>query len=143
MKPNNAFSFIGISGVTLQPFFDRIPSPRAVNFDTGDYLHSAVNLTVGPLDTMSAPDGTDTFYAKSLMALSCSGGAYHPPTMPILTFPWTSPRVKTTSAPNSGGRFAERTMIGRRRGLGGCGGSEMLIVRERWWRLGVRRRFAP
>jgi len=52
---------------TLQPFFDQVPPPRAVSFDTGDYLHSAVNLAGGSLDTMNAPDGTDTFYAKSLM----------------------------------------------------------------------------
>jgi len=52
---------------TLQPFFDQMPPPQAVSFDTGDYLHSAVNLAGGSLDTMNAPDGTDTFYAKSLM----------------------------------------------------------------------------
>ncbi|KAF8955654.1 glucooligosaccharide oxidase [Flammula alnicola] len=52
---------------TLKPFFDRMPPPRAESFDTGDYLHSAVNLAGGSLDTTSQPDNTDTFYAKSLM----------------------------------------------------------------------------
>ncbi|KAF9538186.1 hypothetical protein CPC08DRAFT_526038 [Agrocybe pediades] len=41
-------------------------------FDTGDYLHSAVNLAGGSWDTSSAPDGTDTFYAKSLMTPEAS-----------------------------------------------------------------------
>ncbi|KAF4621337.1 hypothetical protein D9613_000019 [Agrocybe pediades] len=57
---------------TLKPFFDRVPPPRAASFDTGDYLHSAVNLAGGSLDTSSAPDGTDTFYAKSLMTPEAS-----------------------------------------------------------------------
>lgn len=52
---------------TLKPFFDLMPLLRAVSFDTGDYLHSAINLAGGSLNTMNAPDGTDTFYAKSLM----------------------------------------------------------------------------
>lgn len=52
---------------TLKPFMDVMPPPRTASFDTGDYLHSAVNLAGGSLDTTSAPDGTDTFYAKSLM----------------------------------------------------------------------------
>ncbi|KAH9484713.1 Carbohydrate oxidase [Psilocybe cubensis] len=52
---------------TLKPFMDVMPPPRTISFDTGDYLHSAINLAGGSLDTTSAPDGTDTFYAKSLM----------------------------------------------------------------------------
>ncbi|KDR66395.1 hypothetical protein GALMADRAFT_1159839 [Galerina marginata CBS 339.88] len=52
---------------TLKPLFDRMDPPRTASFDTGDYLHSAINLAGGSLDTKSAPDGTDTFYAKSLM----------------------------------------------------------------------------
>ncbi|PPQ97240.1 hypothetical protein CVT26_000766 [Gymnopilus dilepis] len=56
---------------TLKPFFDKVPPPRAANFDTGDYLHSAINLAGGSLDT-SAPDSTDTFYAKSLMTPEAS-----------------------------------------------------------------------
>ncbi|CAA7263466.1 unnamed protein product [Cyclocybe aegerita] len=51
---------------TLKPFLDHMPPPRTITFDTGDYLHSATNLAGGSLDT-SAPPGTDTFYAKSLM----------------------------------------------------------------------------
>ena len=47
---------------TLQPFFDQIPHPRAVGFNIDDYLHSAVNLGGRSWDTMSLPDGTDTFY---------------------------------------------------------------------------------
>jgi len=52
---------------TLAPFFAKVPPPRERNFDTGDYLHSAENLAGGSLDTPTKPDGTDTFYAKSLM----------------------------------------------------------------------------
>ncbi|KAF8149355.1 glucooligosaccharide oxidase [Crassisporium funariophilum] len=52
---------------TLAPFMRVMPPPREMSFDIGDYLHSAVNLAGGSLNTMSAPDGTDTFYAKSLM----------------------------------------------------------------------------
>ncbi|PPQ74535.1 hypothetical protein CVT24_000103 [Panaeolus cyanescens] len=52
---------------TLAPFMAVMPPPRTSSFDIGDYLHSAINLAGGSLDTMSAPDGTDTFYAKSLM----------------------------------------------------------------------------
>lgn len=52
---------------TLAPFFSKVPEPRAASFDTGSYLHSATNLAGGSLDTTSAPDGTDTFYARSLM----------------------------------------------------------------------------
>lgn len=52
---------------TLAPFMEVMPPPRTSSFDIGDYLHSAINLAGGSLDTTSAPDGTDTFYAKSLM----------------------------------------------------------------------------
>ncbi|KAF9482070.1 glucooligosaccharide oxidase [Pholiota conissans] len=52
---------------TLGPFFATVPAPRAMSFDTGDYLHSAINLAGGSLDTKDQPDNTDTFYAKSLM----------------------------------------------------------------------------
>ncbi|KAH6885575.1 hypothetical protein BKA70DRAFT_1337340 [Coprinopsis sp. MPI-PUGE-AT-0042] len=51
----------------LQPLLDGIGfAPRSSNRDSGDYLHSAQNLAGGSLDT-SAPGGTDTFYAKSLV----------------------------------------------------------------------------
>jgi len=58
---------------TLKPLLDKLPAQtREPSFDTGDYLHSAVNLAGGSLDTSSAPDGTDTFYAKSLMTPEAS-----------------------------------------------------------------------
>jgi len=58
---------------TLKPFFDKVPPPRAASFDTSDYLHSncMINLAGGSLNT-SAPDTTDTFYAKSLMTPEAS-----------------------------------------------------------------------
>lgn len=52
---------------TLAGFLRNMPPPRAQSFDTGDYLHSALNLAGGSLDTTAQPDNTDTFYAKSLM----------------------------------------------------------------------------
>lgn len=52
---------------TLQPLLDGIGfAPRSSSRDPGDYLYSAENLAGGSLDT-SAPGGTDTFYAKSLV----------------------------------------------------------------------------
>lgn len=52
---------------TLKPLIDAMPyPPRAMNFDVGDYLHSAENLAGGSLNT-TAPGGRDTFYAKSLI----------------------------------------------------------------------------
>ncbi|KAF8196452.1 glucooligosaccharide oxidase [Pholiota molesta] len=52
---------------TLGPFLSAMPAPHSESFDTGDYLHSAINLAGGSLDTKDQPDNTDTFYAKSLM----------------------------------------------------------------------------
>ncbi|KAF9524630.1 glucooligosaccharide oxidase [Crepidotus variabilis] len=54
---------------TLAPFFAQVPAPISTSFDSGDYLHSAINLAGGSLQTIS-PEGTDTFYAKSLMTPS-------------------------------------------------------------------------
>ncbi|KAF5342404.1 hypothetical protein D9611_001388 [Ephemerocybe angulata] len=51
---------------TLKPFLDRMPEPSSSSFDIGDYLNSAKNLAGGSLDT-TAPNGHDTFYAKSLI----------------------------------------------------------------------------
>ncbi|TFK19275.1 FAD-binding domain-containing protein [Coprinopsis marcescibilis] len=57
---------------TLKGLIDAMPyPPRAMNFDTGDYLHSAENLAGGSLDT-TTPGGRDTFYAKSLITPSRS-----------------------------------------------------------------------
>ncbi|EAU90814.2 hypothetical protein CC1G_09291 [Coprinopsis cinerea okayama7 len=52
---------------TLKPLVDGIGvEPTRVNFDSGDYVHSAENLAGGSLDT-TQPGGRDTFYAKSLV----------------------------------------------------------------------------
>lgn len=52
---------------TLAPFLAVMPPPRTERFHTGNYLHSALNLAGGSLDTTLKPDTPDTFYAKSLM----------------------------------------------------------------------------
>lgn len=61
---------------TLAPFFTQVPEPISTSFDTGDYLHSANNLAGGSLQTNS-PEGTDTFYAKSLMIPSSQPMSNH------------------------------------------------------------------
>ncbi|KAF7300268.1 Glucooligosaccharide oxidase [Mycena kentingensis (nom. inval.)] len=50
---------------TVQPFLDAMPPVNGVDFFHGNWIESAQNLG-GDLD-VSAPDGTDTFYAKSLI----------------------------------------------------------------------------
>ncbi|KAG6829575.1 hypothetical protein H0H92_004124 [Tricholoma furcatifolium] len=52
---------------TVQPLLDQILPVSRTSFFTGTYLETAENLAGGSLDTTSAPDGHDTFYAKSLM----------------------------------------------------------------------------
>ncbi|KAG6864311.1 hypothetical protein C0991_010557, partial [Blastosporella zonata] len=52
---------------TMQPLFAQVPPVSRTSFFTGTYLQTAENLAGGSLDTKSAPDGHDTFYAKSLM----------------------------------------------------------------------------
>ncbi|KAG6916113.1 hypothetical protein DXG01_008388 [Tephrocybe rancida] len=52
---------------TVQPLLSQIPATSRTSFFTGTYLQTAENLAGGSLDTKSAPDGHDTFYAKSLM----------------------------------------------------------------------------
>ncbi|KAF8149358.1 glucooligosaccharide oxidase [Crassisporium funariophilum] len=51
---------------TLAQFLGAMPAPRTVSFDSGNYVNSALHSAGGSLNT-STPDGTDTFYAKSLM----------------------------------------------------------------------------
>ncbi|KAF8069864.1 glucooligosaccharide oxidase [Lyophyllum atratum] len=52
---------------TVNPLLRRVPAPSRTSFFTGTYLETAENLAGGSLDTKSAPDGHDTFYAKSLL----------------------------------------------------------------------------
>lgn len=52
---------------TLAPILGLMPPPRTQSFDTGTYLNSAQHLAGSSLNTTAQPDGTDTFYVKSLM----------------------------------------------------------------------------
>ncbi|GLB42542.1 putative oxygen-dependent FAD-linked oxidoreductase family protein [Lyophyllum shimeji] len=73
-----------VSGLnaTLHPFLREMPEPQRTTLDTGTYLHSAAVL-VGSLDTKSAPDGHDTFYAKSVVT---PAGASPIPAGAVLAF---------------------------------------------------------
>ncbi|KAG6817828.1 hypothetical protein H0H93_006962, partial [Arthromyces matolae] len=51
---------------TVQPLLNKVPPVSRTSFFTGTYLETAENLAGGSLD-VTAPDGHDTFYAKSLM----------------------------------------------------------------------------
>ncbi|KAJ7222553.1 glucooligosaccharide oxidase [Mycena pura] len=57
---------------TVQPFLDAMPPLHAVSFFQGNWIESVENLGGGTLNTSLAPDGTDTFYAKSLMTPEAS-----------------------------------------------------------------------
>lgn len=52
---------------TLAPFLTRLPRPNNVKLTVGKYIETVDYLGNGVLDTDLAPDGNDTFYAKSLM----------------------------------------------------------------------------
>ncbi|KAF5376217.1 hypothetical protein D9615_008501 [Tricholomella constricta] len=52
---------------TVNPLLRQLPTTSRTSFFTGTYLETAENLAGGSLDTKSAPDGHDTFYAKSLL----------------------------------------------------------------------------
>ncbi|KAG6863700.1 hypothetical protein C0993_010590 [Termitomyces sp. T159_Od127] len=54
-------------GSTLAPLLSQLPDVSKFFIQTGTYLKSAIILANGSIDTRSAPDGHDTFYAKSLM----------------------------------------------------------------------------
>ncbi|KAJ7058203.1 glucooligosaccharide oxidase [Mycena amicta] len=56
---------------TVQPFLDAMPPLNGVSFFQGNWIESVENLG-GNLNTSAAPDGTDTFYAKSLMTPEAS-----------------------------------------------------------------------
>ncbi|KAJ3542740.1 hypothetical protein NMY22_g3402 [Coprinellus aureogranulatus] len=51
---------------TIKPLLDNFPKPLWSTLDVGDYENSLKNLAGGSLD-VSAPNGHDTFYAKSLI----------------------------------------------------------------------------
>ncbi|KAF7297120.1 Glucooligosaccharide oxidase [Mycena indigotica] len=57
---------------TVQPFLDRMPPLNDVSFSQGNWLAALENLGGGNLNTSVAPDGTDTFFAKSLMTPEAS-----------------------------------------------------------------------
>lgn len=52
---------------TIIPLLHQLPATSRTSFFTGTYLATAENLAGGSLDTKLAPDGHDTFYAKSLL----------------------------------------------------------------------------
>ncbi|KAG6898971.1 hypothetical protein C0993_002150, partial [Termitomyces sp. T159_Od127] len=52
---------------TLAPLLSQMPDGPKTSLQTGTYLNSSMILAGQSLDTTSAPDGHDTFYAKSLM----------------------------------------------------------------------------
>lgn len=58
---------------TLAPFLNTVAKPSSTKFTIGTYINS-VNYLGGlnTLNTNSAPDRTDTFYAKSLMTPEAS-----------------------------------------------------------------------
>ncbi|KAJ7579210.1 glucooligosaccharide oxidase [Mycena floridula] len=64
-------SWYGAEGVieaVLQPLLDKMVTPNSVGFQgNGTWIDNLVILAGGSLDTNTTPDGTDTFYAKSLM----------------------------------------------------------------------------
>lgn len=52
---------------TIAPFLNKMPKGPKTTLTVGSYINSVGYLAGGPLDTHTAPDGHDTFYAKSLM----------------------------------------------------------------------------
>jgi hypothetical protein len=57
---------------TVAPFLAAMPPLNAVIFTPGNWIESVLVLAGGTLNTSTAPDGTDTFYAKSLMTPEAS-----------------------------------------------------------------------
>ncbi|KAJ7855030.1 glucooligosaccharide oxidase [Mycena olivaceomarginata] len=57
---------------TVAPFLAAMPPLNAVTFTGGNWIDSVNFLAGGTLNTSSAPDYTDTFYAKSLMTPEAS-----------------------------------------------------------------------
>ncbi|KAG6899304.1 hypothetical protein C0993_011393 [Termitomyces sp. T159_Od127] len=50
----------------LLPFLREMPPKPSTNIKRGSYIEGVIELAGGSLDTKSAPDTQDTFYAKSL-----------------------------------------------------------------------------
>ncbi|KAJ7146041.1 glucooligosaccharide oxidase [Mycena epipterygia] len=57
---------------TVAPFLAAMPPLNAVTFTPGNWIESVEVLAGSTLNTSSAPDYTDTFYAKSLMTPEAS-----------------------------------------------------------------------
>ncbi|KAJ7468459.1 glucooligosaccharide oxidase [Mycena latifolia] len=57
---------------TVAPFLAAMPPLNAVTFTPGDWIESVSVLAGSTLNTSTAPDYTDTFYAKSLMTPEAS-----------------------------------------------------------------------
>jgi len=57
---------------TVAPFLAAMPPLNAVTFTPGNWIESVSVLAGDTLNTSSAPDHTDTFYAKSLMTPASS-----------------------------------------------------------------------
>ncbi|KAJ7106238.1 glucooligosaccharide oxidase [Mycena epipterygia] len=63
-------AFYGASSAfnaTLTPYLKTLPKPSRFTITPGSYINSVSVLSGTPLNTSTAPDGSDTFYTKSLM----------------------------------------------------------------------------
>ncbi|KAJ7777401.1 glucooligosaccharide oxidase [Mycena metata] len=52
---------------TVAPYLKTLPTPSSQTITPGSYINSVSFLAGQPLNTTTAPDGSDTFYQKSLM----------------------------------------------------------------------------
>ena len=83
----------------LQPLLSQLPAPSSSTFSgNGTYIDSVAVLGGGvSLNTQSAPDTTDTFYAKSLMIPSLNASAWTSFTNYLATTGFTTNLVSVRS----------------------------------------------
>jgi len=56
----------GEFNATIAPYMAVMPPPNSTNLTPGSYIDSVALIAGGTLDTKLAPDGSYTFYCKSL-----------------------------------------------------------------------------